>query len=106
MRLQATVAELNQTPARYVLVSGMADLSFPEICAYLEHGGDFELVESAAYTSKLARGPQVWRLYRRVAEQPPPANGTRIQAGWLRWTYSDMRRCPGACTAGPAELSL
>jgi hypothetical protein len=65
---------------RHVLVSGMAIHSFPEICAYLERGDHFQLVRSAEYTSKLARGPETWRLYRRV-ESPPPGSLQGVDVG-------------------------
>lgn len=61
----APVEAFKETRSRYVLVSGMAVYSFPEICTYLEATREFELAQSAEYTCKLARGPQTWKLYRR-----------------------------------------
>jgi hypothetical protein len=58
--------KLNAVAANYVIVGGAAAEMYPELCDYLEKSGDFTLVLSRDYVSKLARGPETWKLYRRV----------------------------------------
>jgi hypothetical protein len=57
--------DLNQLETRYVITGGGVEISYPELCAYLKNTDDYQLVMEREYTSKLARGPETWRLYRR-----------------------------------------
>jgi uncharacterized protein YozE (UPF0346 family) len=56
-----------------VIVGGGAEEQYPELCSYLEQSGDYELVLSHDYTSKLARGPETWKLFRRKVLLPVSA---------------------------------
>ena len=53
-----------------MIVGGGADETYPEICDYLEKSGDYILVLSHDYTSKLIRGAETWKLYRRTSSKP------------------------------------
>lgn len=69
----ATPRALNGLGARYIVVGGGADESYPELCTYLAQSGDYELVARRDYTSKLVRGPETWTLYRSVNLTNKPA---------------------------------
>lgn len=69
---QATPAELKQRQANYVIVCPTAEENYPELCDYVERSGAYEMVLAADYTSKLNKGAETWRLYRR-ARLPRPA---------------------------------
>ncbi|MEI9959633.1 MAG: hypothetical protein WDM76_00470 [Limisphaerales bacterium] len=57
------LSQLAVKGAHYVVVGGGAQLPYPELCEYLEKSGDYKLVISRDYTSKLVRGPETWKLY-------------------------------------------
>lgn len=65
--------ELNRWQVNYVIVGGGAEELFLELCRNLEQSGDYELVISHDYTSKLSRGPETWKLYRRKVLLPVSA---------------------------------
>jgi hypothetical protein len=69
----ASQRELNRWQVNYVIVGGSAEGLYPELCDYLEQSGDYELVLSHDYTSKLARGPETWKLFRRKVLLPVSA---------------------------------
>jgi hypothetical protein len=57
--------------ANYVIVGGMADRTYPELCNYLEKTDDYTLVLSHDYISVLSVGPETWKLYRRAERTKP-----------------------------------
>jgi hypothetical protein len=61
----ATARELNEVADNYVIVTGGSAGPYPELCDYLEKSGDYTLVLSHVYTSKLSRGPETWKLYQK-----------------------------------------
>jgi len=69
----AVQRDLNRLQINYVIVGGGAEESYPELCSYLEQSGDYELVLSHDYTSKLVRGAETWKLFRRKALLPVSA---------------------------------
>jgi hypothetical protein len=62
----ATPQELIQQRARYIVVGAGANTFYPELCVYLAESGNYELVVSHDYVSRLSSGPQTWMLYRAV----------------------------------------
>jgi len=66
----ASPRELNRLNVNYVVVGGGAEESYPVLCAYLRRTNDYQLVNSQAYTSKLARGAELWKLYYRTSSKP------------------------------------
>jgi hypothetical protein len=72
---QATPDDLNKTRINYVVAGGASEETYPELCHYLEQSSDYTLVLSTEYVSKLSRGPETWKLYRRksVATTEVPA---------------------------------
>jgi hypothetical protein len=66
----ASPRELNRLNVNYVVVGGGAEEYYPELCAYLGQTNDYHLVDSRAYTSKLARGAELWKLYQRTSSKP------------------------------------
>jgi hypothetical protein len=54
-------------------VGGGGKEQYPELCGYVEQSGDYELVLSHDYTSKLVRGPEPWKLFRRKVLLPVSA---------------------------------
>jgi hypothetical protein len=66
----ASPRELNRLNVNYVVVGGGAEEYYPELCAYLGRTNDYHLVDSRAYTSKLARGAELWKLYQRTSSKP------------------------------------
>ena len=69
----ANQGELNRPQVNYVIAGGGAKEQYPELCRYLEQSGDYELVLSHDYTSKLARGEETWKLFRRKVLLPVSA---------------------------------
>ncbi len=69
----ASQRDLNRRQVNYVIVGGGAEVEYPELCGYLEQSGDYELVLSRDYTSKLVRGAETWKLFRRKALLPVSA---------------------------------
>ena len=69
----AQQGELNRYEVNYVIVGGGAEEQYPELCRYMEQSGDYELVLSHDYTSKLVRGPETWKLFRRKVLLPVSA---------------------------------
>lgn len=65
--------ELNRWQVNYVIAGGGAIEQYPELCGYLKQSGDYELVFSRDYTSKLVRGAETWKLFRRKALLPVSA---------------------------------
>jgi hypothetical protein len=65
--------ELNRLQVNYVIVGGGAEEKYSELCSYLEQSGDYDLVLSHDYTSKLVRGAETWKLFRRKALLPVSA---------------------------------
>jgi hypothetical protein len=61
----ALPAALNHLDVNYVIVGGGAQDVYPELCDYLENVTNYSLVISRDYTSKLVRGPEPWKLYRK-----------------------------------------
>lgn len=72
----ANQRELNRLQVNYVIVGGGAEEQYPELCRDLEQSSDYELVASHGYTSKLARGVETWKLFRRKALLPVSAYGS------------------------------
>jgi hypothetical protein len=66
----ANQGELNRWQVNYVIVGGGAEEQYPELCRYMEQSGDYELVLSHDYTSKLVRGAETWKLFRRKVLLP------------------------------------
>jgi hypothetical protein len=69
----AAQRDLDRFQVNYVIVGGGAEEEYPELCSYLEQSGDYELVISHDYTSKLARGAETWKLFRRKVLLPVSA---------------------------------
>ena len=69
----AVQRDLNRWQVNYVIVGGGAAEQYPELCSYLEQSGDYELVLSHDYTSKLVRGAETWKLFRRKVLLPVSA---------------------------------
>ena len=69
----AVQRDLNRLPVNYVIMGGGAAEQYPELCSYLEQSDDYELVISRDYTSKLVRGAETWKLFRRKALLPVSA---------------------------------
>jgi hypothetical protein len=69
----ASPRELNRQQVNYVIVGGGAEEQYPELCRYLEQSGDYELALSHDYTSKLSRGAETWKLFRRKVLLPVSA---------------------------------
>ena len=69
----AVQLDLNRWQDNYVIVGGGAAEQYPELCRYLEQSGDYELVISHDYTSKLAVGAETWKLFRRKVLLPVSA---------------------------------
>lgn len=61
---EAEPGELKRLNVRYVVVSGAANEDYPKLCDYIEKSGDYELVVSRDYISKVAVGAEPWKLYR------------------------------------------
>ena len=70
---KASPRELNRQQVNDVIVGGGAEEQYPELCRYLEQSGDYELVLSHDYTSKLGRGAETWKLFRRKVLLPVSA---------------------------------
>jgi hypothetical protein len=68
----ATIKEMNEAAGNYVIVVGGAPGIYPELCDYLEKSGDYTLVLSHDYTSKLSRGSEIWKLYRKKSPSNTP----------------------------------
>ena len=66
----ASQRELDRWQVNYVVVGGGAEDKYPELCSYVEQSGDYELVISQDYTSKLVRGAETWKLFRRKVLLP------------------------------------
>jgi hypothetical protein len=66
----ANQGELNRWQVNYVIVGGGAEEQYSELCRYMEQSGDYELVLSHDYTSKLVRGAETWKLFRRKVLLP------------------------------------
>jgi hypothetical protein len=71
----ATARDLNGLAADYVVTGGGAEVEYPELLEYLKATNDWRLVRQQDYTSKLARGPEIWRLYRRNRGHSPAESG-------------------------------
>ena len=56
-----------------MIVGGGAEGHTRNFAAYLEQSGDYELVLSHDYTSKLVRGAEPWELFRRKVLLPVSA---------------------------------
>ncbi len=69
----AVQRDLNRWQVNYVIVGGGAKELLPGLCSYVEQSGDYELVASHDYTSKLTRGPETWKLFRRKVLLPVSA---------------------------------
>jgi hypothetical protein len=69
----ASQQALNRLQVNYVIVGGGGKEQYPELCGYVEQSGDYELVLSHDYTSKLVRGPEPWKLFRRKVLLPVSA---------------------------------
>jgi hypothetical protein len=69
----ANQRELNCLRVNYVIVGGGAEEHYSTLCRYLEQSGDYELVASRDYTSRLARGAETWKLFRRKVLLPVSA---------------------------------
>jgi hypothetical protein len=69
----AVQRDLDRWQVNYVIVGGGAKEQYPELCGYLEQSGDYELVISHDYTSKLAVGAEIWKLFRRKVLLPVSA---------------------------------
>ena len=69
----ANQMELDRWQVNYAIVGGGAEESYPELCRYVEQSGDYELVASHDYTSKLSRGVETWKLFRRKVLLPVSA---------------------------------
>ncbi len=66
LRPHASPAELEKLGANYVVLGGPVESDYEQICSYLNESEQYQLVLSREYTSKLARGSEVWKLYRKV----------------------------------------
>jgi hypothetical protein len=60
----AAPRDLNGLAADYVVTGGGAEVEYPELLEYLKATNDWQLIMEKDYISKLARGPESWRLYR------------------------------------------
>jgi hypothetical protein len=69
----ANQTALDRWQVNYVILGGGAEDSYPELCRYVEQSGDYELVASHDYTSKLSRGLETWKLFRRKVPLPVSA---------------------------------
>jgi hypothetical protein len=69
----AVQRDLNRWQVNYVIVGGGAEEKYPELSSYVEQSGDYELVIRHDYTSKLIRGVETWKLFRRKALLPVSA---------------------------------
>ncbi|MGP8055034.1 MAG: hypothetical protein ACLQAH_14590 [Limisphaerales bacterium] len=69
----ANQGELNRRQVNYVIMGGGVEEQYPELCRYVEQSGDYELVLSHDYTSKLTRGVETWKLFRRKVLLPVSA---------------------------------
>jgi hypothetical protein len=61
----ARTADLKELNVNYVIIGGGAQDYYPELYEYIKQSGEYHLVKSQDYTSKLSRGAETWQLYLR-----------------------------------------
>lgn len=64
--VKATVVDVLANAPNYLIVGGGAEQCYPAVCSYLRSSPVFVEVAKRDYVSKIAVGPETWRLYQRA----------------------------------------